>query len=119
MTTTKIINHNNSSRTQTIIQLPNLNSPNINTLSTRRVLNISTGNTNYNLPTTIFKSFTFESPLLNRTINTPNNSEIISTDLIRSGQTSFTTTNIESDGPVIAADKTMQMWFKYAPKNKP
>ena len=52
--------------TRRIIRLPNLNSPNLNSLNR---MNVS--NSNYNLPTTIFRSFTLNSPLTTRKIVAP------------------------------------------------
>ena len=85
----RIIVQSNHPTTKRIIRLPNLNSPNPNCLNTNRIINLSNSNSNNSLPTTIFRSFTLNSPLTTRTIDTPlhpvnnlNKISIISSELI-------------------------------------
>ena len=85
----KIVVQSNHPTTRRIIRMPNLNSPNPNSLNTNRIINLSNSNSNYSLRTTIFRSFTLNSPLTTRSIETPlhpvnnlNKSSIISPELI-------------------------------------
>ena len=59
----RIVVQSNHPTTRRIIRMPNLNSQNPNSLNTNRIIHLSNSNSNYSLPTTIFRSFTLNSQI--------------------------------------------------------